>query len=143
MLNITFSLKSAYKKVLCIGVCIGVLLAAFCFSRSIESNNSGKTNEQRIAYLQSLGLEVVTAPAEVQQVIIPEIFSDVYSRYNTIQRKAGFDLSDYKGETVKLFKYKMHDEAADAFIIVFKEKIIGGHICGRAEGSEMLPLELR
>ena len=142
MLNVTLSLKSAQKKVYCIFICIVVLLLALYVLSMCEARENAKTNEQRVAFMGSLGLEVISAPIDVQQVVIPAIFNDIYAEYNVLQRKAGFDLEDFKGETVTLLKYKLCEENTDVYMLVFENRIIGGHICGREEGSEMLPLKL-
>ncbi len=143
MLNLTFSLKSVQKKVYCVFICIVVLLLVlFALSKS-EARENARTNEQRVAFINDLGLDVITAPTEVQKVIIPAIFEGTYLQYNALQREAGFDLSDYKGETATLLKYKLCGENADVYLLTLQNRIIGGHICGREEGSELLPLEKR
>ena len=64
-------------------------------------------NEGRVQFLQSLGWEVATSPTESGQVRIPKEESPVFSRYNELQKSAGYDLSQYAGKTVMRYVYKV------------------------------------
>ena len=53
----------------------------------------GSTNALRVEYLSGLGYRVDETAVSVKEIVIPEIFSDVYSEYNRLQQRTGFDLS--------------------------------------------------
>ena len=53
-----------------------------------------RTNEDRIAYLESYGWSVSSDPIAVEELIIPEQFDETYSQYLELQASQGFDLTD-------------------------------------------------
>ena len=58
----------------------------------------GKTNEQRVAYLESFGWQVEAEPTQTVSVVIPATFDETYESYNLLQKTQGFDLSAYQGK---------------------------------------------
>ncbi len=95
---------------------------------------AAETNEQRINYLKQFGWEVKEEPSEIVEVAIPTEFNDVYEKYNVIQKKQGFDLSAYRGKSVKRWTYDVTNYPDNrpnvkANILVFDGKVIGGDIC--------------
>lgn len=90
-------------------------------------------NEARVEFLTDMGWEVSTSPTESGQVRIPEQQSDLFSRYNTLQKSQGYDLSQYAGKSVMRYVYKVNNfpNATDpvyATLLVYKNQIIGGDI---------------
>ena len=142
MLNITVSLNSKNRKIFCLLCAFCAVAAIYLFCGGFLVSQNGKTNEKRVEYISSVGISVASAPSEVKTVNIPLEFDDVYICYNSVQKKAGFDLLPFAGKQVTLYTYPLlkNDYVADVHLIVFKGEIIGGDICGRALGSEMLPL---
>ena len=105
-------------------------------------------NEGRVQFLQSLGWEVATSPTESGQVRIPKEESPVFSRYNELQKSAGYDLTQYAGKTVMRYVYKVTNypdatEPVYATLLVYKDKIIGGDITDTAAGGSMQALVKR
>lgn len=45
----------------------------------------------------------------VDEVIIPQDFNSVYEKYNEIQKKSVFDLSNYAGKPAKRYTYSIDD----------------------------------
>ncbi len=92
-----------------------------------------KTAADRISFLHSYGWDVEEEAYEVAQVVIPNEFDSVYSRYNELQKSEGLDLSGYKGKTVKRYTYIVknyeYNGTVYANILVYKDKVIGGDIC--------------
>lgn len=91
------------------------------------------TNESRVSYLENLGFKVDKAPFETQEIIIPSTFNSVYSNYNSIQKKEGFDLSAYKGRTATRYSYSILNfpdktQKVKANLIILDSKLIGGDI---------------
>ena len=66
-----------------------------------------ETNEQRVAYLESLGWEVAPDPVETLELLLPEDGADTYASYNDLQKQQGFDLTDYLGRRVERFTYRI------------------------------------
>ena len=93
-----------------------------------------KTNEQRVEFLQSFGWEVSEEAEEIQEVLIPKEFDDVYENYNDIQKVQGCDLSKYAGKRCKRYTYMVSNfpgqsDNVRANILVYKGKVIGGDVC--------------
>ena len=65
------------------------------------------TAEERIAFFSQFGWEINEEPCEVKEVVIPEEFDDVYTRYNEIQQAQNLDLDKYKGARVKCWSYEI------------------------------------
>lgn len=94
-----------------------------------------ETNDQREEYLKSLGWEFNTNFTE-KEIKIPAEFNDTYNRYNDIQKSQGFDLSKYKGETVKVYTYNITNytgcenrDCIYANLLVYNNILIGGDVC--------------
>lgn len=138
------SMKTSKKKLLSyiflslifiIGICT---MITRCGMKSNASANAGtvllaQTNEQRIAYLKGFGWEVSQEAIEIRQVMIPQNFSDVYLKYNKIQKEQGFDLSEYKGKLCNQYSYEVTNHPTGekivmAHLLVYEGEIIGGDI---------------
>ena len=90
-------------------------------------------NDARVEFLKGFGWEVAASPTESGQVKIPEQPSDVFDRYNQLQKSQGYDLTQYAGKTAMRYVYKVtnYPGATDpvyATVLVYKNQIIGGDI---------------
>ena len=105
------------------------------------------TNDDRVQFLTGYGWEVVVSPAETSQVRIPAESSEVFERYNTLQKAMGYDLSEYAGKTVMRYVYTVKNypgatEPVYATILIANNQVIGGDITdtaadGKIQGFEM------
>jgi len=103
-----------------------------------STNLSG--NDARVQLLAGFGWEVDTSPVESSQVRIPTEQSQVYERYNALQKSQGYDLSQYAGKTVMRYVYKVNNypgatEPVYATLLVYKNQIIGGDVINTAPGG--------
>lgn len=103
--------------------------------RNVASTVTLETNEQREEYLKSLGWEFNVEFTE-KEVKIPAEFNDTYNRYNEIQKSQGFDLSGFKGQTVKVYTYNITNypgyenrDCIFANLLVLDNTLIGGDVC--------------
>ncbi|MGN0661451.1 MAG: DUF4830 domain-containing protein [Oscillospiraceae bacterium] len=112
----------------------------------VNGSGLGSTNEQRIEFLKSFGWEVSSEAMEIETVIIPAEFSDVYENYNEIQKQQGYDLSDYKSKEVKRYTYEVKNYPLSdsslsgtirANLLVYNGVIIGGDVCSVSLGGFM------
>ena len=92
------------------------------------------SNEDRLALLTDLGWEVAMQPEETREVRIPDEFSDVYARYNELQKEQGLDLTAHKGETVMRYTYLVVNHPSGetnvrATLLVKGNRLIGGDVC--------------
>lgn len=102
-------------------------------------------NDGRVQFLQNLGWEVSTSPVESGQVRIPKEQNEVFSRYNDLQKSAGYDLSQYAEKTVMRYVYKVNNfpgatEPVYATLLVYKDQVIGGDITNTAASGTMQAL---
>ena len=91
--------------------------------------------------MNSSGIETADAKPEKRSVVIPSDFNKYYEEYNELQKKIGLDLAKFKGKevteiTVSLEKPKDNN----AVLLVYKNRVIGGHITNGEYGSKNLPL---
>lgn len=109
-----------------------ILLAGVLGRRSADSAIRAGTNEERIAYLQSLGWEVEPTPILEQEITLPKEFPEVLTQYNELQRQQGFDLAEYAGKKLTLYTYRITNhpdaEEADASLYVYRTALVGGDV---------------
>lgn len=138
---------SKIKAVLSVVVmCAAVTAGVFALnSRETAQTNavpgtSMETIDKQKEFLVSYGWETSEEPESVEEVLIPTEFDEVYESYNDIQKSQGFDLSEYKGERVKKWVYKItnHPESgtATATLLIKDGKLIGGDISTNKEGEQ-------
>ncbi len=111
-----------------ITVAIIIALGAMCL---ILCDNQDHEN---IMFLESYGWKVKHDCHERVNITIPEIFDNVYNNYNELQKLAGLDLSDYKGQDAIRYTYivtNFPEEICDtvyANVICVKDTPIGGDV---------------
>ncbi len=98
------------------------------------------TNEDRVELIDSLGYTVLPESVEDKQIIIPNKFNDVYTEYNKLQQKGGFDLKNFSGLTANVYKYKVDGKDLYINIILCDGVLIGGDVSSSELNGEMLPL---
>ena len=99
-------------------------------------------NDARIQFLKDFGWEVTTTPAETSQVKIPEETSEVFDRYNNLQKSQGYDLSKFAGKKVMRYVYKVNNypgatEPVYATLLVYKNQVIGGDVTDTAAKGQI------
>lgn len=97
------------------------------------AGTSADTNDARVQFLRDFGWDVTVSPVETSQVRIPKQSTEVYARYNALQKSQGYDLTPYAGKTVMRYVYKIknYPGATDpvyATLLVYKGTIIGGDV---------------
>ena len=141
------------KKILMVlaGVAAAILLLLLVFGGGGETQDptvqTATGNDKRVAFLQEYGWEVNASPVQSGEVRIPETPTKAYERYNELQKSQGYDLTQYAGQTVMRYVYKVtnYPGATDpvyATLLVHKDAVIGGDITdtsakGRIHGFQM------
>ncbi len=142
--------KVDFKKILvALAAVAGVILMLILLlgGRSSEPTAAPSVagNDGRVAFLQNLGWEVSASPVESGQVRIPKEQKPIFSRYNDLQKSAGYDLGQYADKTVMRYVYKVNNypgatEPVYATLLVYKDQVIGGDITDTAAQGAMRPL---
>lgn len=122
-----------------VAACVAGLIMLLRGGRSASPTTapSSSTNDARVKFLTDFGWDVAASPTESSQVRIPKETSEVYERYNALQKSQGYDLSQYAGKTVTRYVYKIknYPGATDpvyATLLVYKNKVIGGDVTDTA-----------
>lgn len=103
---------------------------------------SAASNEDRVRFLTDFGWSVTSSPTESMQVRIPSQSSEVYDRYNELQKSQGYDLSKYAGKTVMRYVYLINNypgatEPVYATLLVYQDQVIGGDITNSGPGGQV------
>ena len=105
------------------------------------------SNDGRVKFLTDFGWEVTTSPVESSQVKIPEQTTEVFDRYNALQKAQGYDLSQYAGKKVMRYVYKINNypgatEPVYATLLVYKNQVIGGDVTNTAAKGHIRPFKM-
>lgn len=132
--------------------CCLIFVAVCIFSKYsdvvAQTNKNGDTHKKRYDFLSNLNCEIFDEEAKEKEIVIPLQFGNVYNAYNALQGKAGYDLSLYKGEKCTLYSYRIKkfkmfkdDDFANANLIVYNGRIIGGDFSSAKINGKMYPLK--
>ena len=110
-------------------LCAALILVFFVTMGNAEKN-------EKTGYIRQFGW-IVDEKSEVrEEILIPDPLSDVYEKYNELQKNSGFDISKYCGKKAERYTYKVlnHKSGSAVFanIIIYEGKIIGADIMSRA-----------
>ena len=101
------------------------------------------SNDDRVAYLQSLGWEVDPEPLETLQFLLPEPLGGTYVAYNELQLAQGFDLNSCCGKQVTRYTYRVlnYPEKSDTMqanlYLCENLPVAGDILCPGAEGFQV------
>lgn len=112
-----------------------------------EINYGGiKTNEDRVAFIKSFGIQIEETPIEEEAFTMPENFDRVILGYNELQKKQGLDLSKYAGKKVTRYTYKVtnyeNDGEVYANLFVYRSKIVACDVSSASPTGFVTPLTL-
>lgn len=145
------------KTILCCLLLLAVVLAVGILPGMSEKNSVPvalilqghkiSDNDARVEYLRSYGWEVEKEAEAIEEIVIPEEFSEVFQKYNELQKEQGFDLEKQKGQRVKRYTYIVTNypdepDYVRANLFICKEKVVAGDICSlKVEGGFLHGLE--
>ena len=119
-----------------------IIFALLSVTASLKASAiDGSTHRKRMVYIKGLNISVDEDSFTYKKTVIPKEFGSVYNNYNKLQRKAGFDLSRFKGEEVTVYTYPVLGCEKNLTLIVCDGEIIGGDISEVSVNGEMLPLK--
>lgn len=79
-------------------------------------------------FLLQFGLEADKKSRKTDKITIPVKFNEVYTAYNELQKAVGLNLEPYKGIQAQRAVYKIKNEQKYATLIIYKARVIGGHL---------------
>ncbi|MCI8478612.1 MAG: DUF4830 domain-containing protein [Oscillospiraceae bacterium] len=106
-----------------------------------------RSDEDRVAYLEQYGWQVIPEPVSVEELIIPEEFDETYSQYLELQNSQGFDLSQLKGKRVKRYTYEITNYPTGetgvlAGLLIYRNAVVGGDVLSSDLGGFIHGLEM-
>ena len=110
----------------CVTVSV-IIIAAVCLICSRESKAAAD-------FVKGYGWEINPHPIESIEVILPQEFDEVYKCYNELQKRAGLDLSHYKGKRAVRYTFSVNNypiqssSPVRANVLVVRGVAIGGDI---------------
>ena len=115
------------------GVIIGLVLIFGGNGSTATAAPGASDNAARVQFLENYGWQVSASPTQSGQVKIPDKSSELFDRYNALQKSQGYDLSQYAGKTVMRYVYRVNNlpgatDPVYATILVYEDQIIGGDV---------------
>ena len=127
---------------LALGLVIGsALLLAGCFGGDKETEViTAATNEERVAYLEALGLQVEPQPIETLDLQLPEKLEGEWDAYAKLQKGQGLPFSEFAGQAVKRYTYTVTNypeipQGVQANLYLWGDQIIGGDVIFTGQGG--------
>lgn len=162
MVIMTAKLSKRKRIAIVLLLVLAVIVACVCIGRASNGETETppqtgeetqmaaiKTNEDRVAFLKSFGWEISTEPVQTQQVRVPTDPSEVFLRYNELQKSQGYDLMALAGKTLGRYVYEVlnYPDANGggtyyATLLVYDNAVVGGDVCSSAKGGVMQGLKM-
>lgn len=98
------------------------------------------TETDRRDFLSALGYSAVGDAKSTVSYTLPDALDAVLLGYNELQKKQGFDLSDYCGKeltryTYEIENYEGYSGKVYANLITYRDRIVGADLTGTGEGK--------
>jgi hypothetical protein len=105
-----------------------------------EINYGGmKTNEDRVAFIESFGIKVKETPVTEESFVMPKDFDRVIQGYNQIQKTQGLDITKYERKRVTHYAYEVtnYDASGTVYVnlLVYRNRIIAADISSLSDGG--------
>ena len=138
----------------CIILCIAVLIlllslgsaeTVYASASGMEINYGGmKTNEDRVAFIESFGIKVNSEPTREETFTMPDSFDRIILGYNQIQKSQGLDLTKYERKRVTHYAYEVTNYDSDGKVyvnlLVYRSRIVAADISSSDDGGFVLAL---
>lgn len=137
MITLKANPKTIFGAIMAItGILVIVISFASTHNGVVPSNAKAEiscaTVKERADYIASLGWQTDGNEAS-KEITIPNQFNQVYTDYNKIQTKQGFDLEKHKGKAATIYTYNITNydgnENVIADLIVQDGILIGADLC--------------
>ena len=99
-----------------------------------------ETEEQHLAYLDSLGWTVEESPVETLDLQLPEKMDGDWEEYARLQKDQGLPFSDFAGKTVRRYTYTVTnypgvEKGVQVNLYVSEGQLIGGDVISTGENG--------
>ena len=116
-----------------VAIAVGVISVRGGTASASADQKGIKTNEDRVAYLESFGWQVQPDPLVTEELLIPQEMDESYEDYLTLQAGQGFDLEKYAGKRVKRYTYEITNyptgvAGVQANLMIYRNTVIGGEV---------------
>ena len=148
IVSLKFNKKAAVTVVILAAlVLVGIVLLVSTFSGMSASRSviNVRSEKDRVAYLEQQGWQVQSPAISEEMVLIPRTFSEIFDSYNKLQIAQGFDLSQYCGNEVEVYTYRVENYGEDDYVVaqmyVYHGTVIGGDVHSTALDGFMVGLK--
>ncbi len=127
MINSRINCKAIFLILTAAVATVGIIFLLF--------GTDAEVNERNLELLYNHGWEVAEKPEEISRLSIPHEFDGVFSVYQELEKKAGFNLESHKGKPATRYTYTVlnHRDSSRglvrANVFVTKDGIIAADIC--------------
>jgi len=103
------------------------------------------TNETRLAFLSSCGLEAVADPISTLTLQLPSPLDERYAAYNQLQLTQGFDLTPYCGQLLTRYTYSITNydaafQGVQANLYLFEDTLVAADLFCAGKNGFIAPL---
>ena len=134
------------KGVLAAGLATAVMLVALAFvlpgcnARQEDAPIPAATEEQRLAYLTSLGWTVDSTPVETLDLQLPQQLDGDWAAYARLQEEQGLPFLPCAGKQVRRYTYRVsnypgREKDVQANLYVCDDQVVGGDIMGLGQNG--------
>lgn len=114
-------------------ILIIMLVSVYRAGTAIPGYSGVDTAADRLTFIRSFGWEIDLESEQRDTVIIPEIFDEVYEKYNEIQVAQGLDLRYLVGREVERYCYAVQNHPSGEknvaiTLLIYKGKVVAGDV---------------
>ena len=123
---------------------LAMIVALVCLLPGCRSKEAtpiqAATEQQRLAYLESLGWTVDAAPVETLDLRLPDPLEGEWKDYAKLQSDQDLPFADFAGQSVRRYTYNVTnypsiEQGVQVNLFVCGDQLIGGDILSLAENG--------
>lgn len=128
--------------IMAVGIITAVWLLFPKDNEGVNYNTAAGSDEECAAFFAQFGWEIDPTGKTEKEILIPDVFDEVYAGYNEIQLAQGMDLTPYKGRSVRLVTYPVTNypdrpSGVNGNLLILNNTVIGGDVSTTELGGFM------